>query len=172
MSSSKENLGLEGRAASPVVGTGSQEHGVEGHNAASQIGANGGHHVGLQGHNSSSQVGVDRNPDPALDYANEHRHGHPHHHGAAAKSLEKHDEVMYSSGTTEKGHDLMDRPLQDYSTHKLNDATIEKSIDEESGNVGAIRDGEDGVPTNGRYRRYYRKIRPFIPIAIWMVFTA
>lgn len=163
MGSSRENLPLEGTTA---TGTG--------HNGSSQVvGANQHHIGGLEGHNASPQVGVDSNPDPALDYLHEHKHGHPNHHGAAAAALEKSDTVMYSAGTTEKGHDLMDTPPQDYSTHKLNQATGEKSIDEESGNVGAIRDGEDSeAPKNGRFRRYYRKVRPFLPIVVWLVFTA
>lgn len=127
----------------------------------------------LEGHNASPQTGVDRNPDPALDYANEHRHEHSHHHGLAAdEKVAKEDDVMYTTGTTEKGRDMMDLPPQDYSTHKLRESPVnEKSVDEESGNVGHISTEEEGPQLRMIYY-YYRKVRPFIPILVWLVFTA
>jgi hypothetical protein len=128
--------------------------------------------LGLEGHNASPQVGVDVNPDSALDYGHEHRHPHTHHHGAAAASKEKTDDVMYTTGTTEKAHDLMDTPAQDYTTHKLQDQAFEKSMDEESGNVGNIHDEAETRTPRSRYSVYYRKFRPFIPIVVWLVFTA
>ncbi|KAK9421847.1 hypothetical protein SUNI508_05448 [Seiridium unicorne] len=123
-------------------------------------------------HNLSPQVGVAPNPDPALDYVHEHQHAHTHHHGPAAHEAEKHDDVYYSTGTTEKGRDLLDTPPQDYESHKLKETPVgEKSVDEESGHVGGIRDEEE-VKHTRLYWRYYRAIRPFIPIAVWLVFTA
>lgn len=126
--------------------------------------------LGLEGHNASPQVGVVPNPDPALDYVNEHQHAHDHHHGLAAHEKEKHDDVYYSTGTTEKGRDLLDTPPQDYESHKLKETPVgEKSVDEESGHI--VRDEEE-VKHSRLAWRYYRKIRPFIPIVVWMVFTA
>ncbi|KAI0126244.1 Na+ dependent nucleoside transporter C-terminus-domain-containing protein [Xylariales sp. AK1849] len=127
--------------------------------------------LGLESHNLSPQRGVDPNPDPALDYSHEHHHPHTHHHGPAAHEKEKSDDVFYSADTTKQGHDLMDIPPQDYSAHKLNQTSIEKSVDEESGHVGAIS-GEGEEVRRPKWVRYYRKARPFIPIAIWMLFTA
>ncbi|KAI1841115.1 hypothetical protein JX265_013216 [Neoarthrinium moseri] len=126
--------------------------------------------LGFEGHNASPQVGVASNPDPALDYVNEHRHEHAHHHGAAAHEKEKNDDVMYSTGTTEKGRDLLDTPPQDYTKHKLNDTPVaEKSVDEESGHIGH---SENEITHTRLASRWYRKARPFIPILVWMVFTA
>ncbi|KAH8649851.1 Na+ dependent nucleoside transporter C-terminus-domain-containing protein [Xylariales sp. PMI_506] len=131
----------------------------------------------LEGHNASPQVGVDANPDPALDYTQEHRHEHTHHFGPAATEKAKHDDdVMYSSNTVEESRrDILDTPAQDYTTHKLRQGSpVEKSVDEESGNVGAI-EGDEGEKDNsvgGRVKRYWRTIRPFVPIVVWMVFTA
>jgi concentrative nucleoside transporter, CNT family len=126
----------------------------------------------LEGHNASPQPGVDTNPDPALDFGNEHRHEHSHHHGLAATEKAKEDDVMYTTGTTEKGYDLLDAPPQDYTTHKLHESPVnEKPVDEESGNVGPATD-EAKSASSTRFHRYYRKFRPFIPILIWCVFTA
>lgn len=126
-----------------------------------------------EGHNASPQVGVATNPDPALELAHEHEHAHDHHHGPAAHQKEKEHDVFYSTGTTEKGRDLLDTPPQDYEHHKLKDTTIghEKSIDSESGNLGGIHDAEE-VKHTRRAWRWYRKIRPFLPILVWAVFTA
>lgn len=136
-------------------------------------------HLPIEGHHASPQVGVASNPDPALDYVNEHTHAHTHHGGPALHEKEKlgmHDELVYTTGTTDKGRDLMDKPPQDYTNHKLNDTTVtgkSKSLDEESGNVGAIHDadGFDG-PKPSRARQLLRKYRIVIHLAIWGVWTA
>lgn len=128
--------------------------------------------LGFEGHNASPQVGVAPNPDPALDYAHEHEHAHTHHHGPAAHEKEKEHDVFYTTGTTDKGRDLLDTPPQDYTTHKLKETPVaEKSVDEESGHVGGIHDEQEVKHTRFAWR-YYRKIRPFIPIVVWLVFTA
>ncbi|ETS72968.1 hypothetical protein PFICI_15360 [Pestalotiopsis fici W106-1] len=122
-------------------------------------------------HNASPQVGVAPNPDPALDFTHEHQHAHIHHHGAAARDKEKHDDVFYTTGTTDKGRDLLDAPSQDYETHKLKETPVaEKSLDEESGNYGITRDEEE-AKHNSKWRRYWRIIRPFVPLGIWVIMT-
>ncbi|KAK7959613.1 uncharacterized protein PG986_004467 [Apiospora aurea] len=129
---------------------------------------------GGEGHNASHQHGVDINPDPALDYAHEHRHEHNNHGGAAAAHkghLGQHDEVVYSAGTTDKSHDLMDKPSQDYTTHKLRDTAAEKSVDEESGRVGAVDETEESTGRKWTWKRFYRKFRLFVHIFIWLFFT-
>lgn len=127
-------------------------------------------------HNASPQVGVAPNPDPALEFTHEHQHAHIHHHAAAARDKEKNDDVFYSTGTTDKGHsDLLDAPSQDYETHKLKESketpVKEKSLDEESGNYGATLDQEEARSYNSKFRRYYRIVRPFIPLFIWVIMT-
>ncbi|KAK6196537.1 hypothetical protein LQW54_011426 [Pestalotiopsis sp. IQ-011] len=124
-----------------------------------------------EAHNASPQVGVAPNPDPALDYAHEHQHAHIHHHGPAAREKEKNDDVFYTTGTTEKGRDLLDSPRQDYETHKLKETPVaENSVDEESGAYGITQDEQETRrPT--MWRHYWRIVRPYVPLAIWVIFT-
>jgi concentrative nucleoside transporter, CNT family len=60
-------------------------------------------HLPTHGHNASSQQNVSQNPDPVLNYANEHEHPHLHHH---KRSIQGRDtEVVYSHGhDVEKSH--------------------------------------------------------------------
>ncbi|OTB01638.1 hypothetical protein M426DRAFT_63619 [Hypoxylon sp. CI-4A] len=116
---------------------------------------------GLAGHNSSQQEGVVPNPDPTLDFSNEHHHQHLHHGGFAADPVNHPDEVVYSASTPEKS---LEKP-QDY-------ASAEKSLtDEESGNVGNIREVENN-PKKYSIAYFYRKFRIYIHLFIWSVFTA
>lgn len=131
--------------------------------------------VRLDGHNASPQTGVDRNPDPALDLAREHRHEHTHHGGLAAADKDRlamHDDIAYSAGTTDKGRDIMDTPPQDYDAHKMNDAkAAEKSVsDEESGGVGGVSNVELTGP--GPVRRFYRRFRPFFHVFFFLFLTS
>ncbi|XXG98086.1 hypothetical protein Hte_004405 [Hypoxylon texense] len=117
---------------------------------------------GLTGHNASSQEGVIPNPDPALEFANEHRHEHLHHGGLAANPVNHPDEVIYSTATPDKE---MEKP-GDY-------AAAEKSVtDEDSGNVGNIHSHEADIRRKEFIRRWYRILRPYIHFFIWAVFTA
>lgn len=129
---------------------------------------------GHEGHNASLQHGVGPNPDPALDYAREHRHEHINHGGAAAAHkdrLGQHDELVYSAGTTDKSRDMMDSPSQDYTTHKMRDTSAEKSVDEESGRVGAVDETEEATGRKWTWKRFYRKFRLYVHIFIWLFFT-
>ncbi|KAI0834351.1 H+/nucleoside cotransporter-like protein [Hypoxylon sp. FL0890] len=115
---------------------------------------------GLAGHNSSPQEGVVPNPDPALQFANEHRHPHLHHGGLAANPVNHPDEVVYSTSSPDKS---IEKP-RDY-------AAAEKAVsDEASGNVGNIQGEESEKP--GIWTYLYRKFRPYIHLTIWLVFTA
>ncbi|KAI0160890.1 H+/nucleoside cotransporter-like protein [Hypoxylon sp. FL1284] len=117
---------------------------------------------GLTGHNASSQEGVAVNPDPALDFANEHHHEHIHHGGLAASHVNHSDEVAYSTASPEKD---LEKP-RDY-------AAAEKSVtDQDSGNVGHIHVDEDEERRRQFIRRWYRVLRPYIHFFIWAVFTA
>ncbi|CAJ2512707.1 Uu.00g008260.m01.CDS01 [Anthostomella pinea] len=116
----------------------------------------------LPGHNTSPQEGVILNPDPVLNVANEHHHGHLHHGGAAANPVNHPDEVVYSNPTPNKS---FDKETGDYATN-------EKSFtDEESGNVGHIA-VEEATGRKHFISHYYRKFRPFVHIFIWLLFTA
>ncbi|XDG10253.1 hypothetical protein ABKA04_009868 [Annulohypoxylon sp. FPYF3050] len=116
---------------------------------------------GLSGHNASSQEGVTPNPDPALDFANEHHHAHLHHGGLAANPVNHPDEVVYSTASPQKS---LDKP-HDYTT-------AEKSVtDQESGNIGHIGSDENENRPNPIVR-FYRKYRAFVHLFIWLVFTA
>lgn len=120
------------------------------------------------GHNASPQVGVAANPDPALDIANEHTHEHVHHGGAAAKHENHAHDLVYSSGTTEKGHDLLDKP------GSRNGYTQEKLVtDEESGRIAPSQEAEHAEPARKyTWSRFYRKFRPVVHFLIWALFTA
>ncbi|KAI6085830.1 H+/nucleoside cotransporter-like protein [Hypoxylon rubiginosum] len=116
----------------------------------------------LAGHNASSQEGVIPNPDPALNFANEHRHEHLHHFGAAANPANRDGEVLYSTSPSDKE---IEKP-RDY-------AAAEKSVtDQDSGNVGNIHPDESESPKKVFLRRWYRILRPYIHFFIWAVFTA
>ncbi|KAK5094221.1 hypothetical protein LTS08_008713 [Lithohypha guttulata] len=71
------------------------------------------------GHNPSSQHGVDANPDLALHFSHEHQHGHLHHGPRASIAQEKNEPVVYATGSETRDRDLLARPSQDYSAHKL-----------------------------------------------------
>lgn len=117
---------------------------------------------GLTGHNASSQEGVVPNPDPALEFANEHQHEHLHHGGLAANPVNHPDELIYSTATPDKD---LEKP-RDY-------AAAEKSVtDEDSGNVGNIHGHETDDRRKQFIRRWYRILRPYIHFFIWAVFTA
>ncbi|KAI0380543.1 H+/nucleoside cotransporter-like protein [Hypomontagnella monticulosa] len=120
---------------------------------------------GLTGHNSSPQEGVVPNPDPVLDLANEHHHEHLHHGGLAADPANHPDEVVYSTASPDKSMDKSIEKPHDY-------ATAEKSVtDEYSGNVGQIGGDEDSHK-DSFLRYWYRRLRAYVHLFIWLVFTA
>lgn len=116
-----------------------------------------------QAHNRSAQQGVDINLDPVLDFSNEHHHPHVHH-GPTAMPAEK-DDLMFAKSTDNYPKDA---PAPDYKVQQMS------SNDEESGNVGDIRDeGEEGG--GGRkwtFKRIYARHKILFHIAIWAVWTA
>lgn len=117
----------------------------------------------FQGRNASPQEGVIANPDPILEYRNEHRHEHLHHGGAAADHANHEHEVLYADTTKEKLYVADEKPGHF--------ATGEKSLgDEESGNVGERKREEESDPSF--LRIWFRKLRAPIHAFIWLVFTA
>ncbi|RYP39421.1 hypothetical protein DL768_010715 [Monosporascus sp. mg162] len=64
--------------------------------------------------------------------------------------------------TSERGHDLTEKP-QDYPAH-------EKSLDQESGNVGQIAES-NGTTFPQFVAIWYRKLRPLVHFLIWALWT-
>lgn len=119
------------------------------------------------GHNASPQVGVATNPDPALNIANEHTHEHVHHGGAAAKHENHPHDLVYTTGATAKGHDLLDKP------GSRNGYTQEKVVtDEESGRIAPSHEAEHAEPPSKySFGRFYRRFRPVFHFLIFALFT-
>ncbi|ORY56644.1 NupC family nucleoside transporter [Pseudomassariella vexata] len=65
----------------------------------------------------------------------------------------------------------MDTPPQDYQTHKLNDVVLDKSVDEESGNIAVVRDRDDydGEKPGFSFKRFYRQYRTAFHIAFCVI---
>ena len=126
------------------------------------------------GHNASVQNNVDPNPDMALHYSHEHEHGHLHHGHKASIAHDQDSKVAYSTGDPGR-HDLLTRPDQDYSAHKLRaeDAKEFGVTDAEKGAVSPTRlSSEEGDGKKHRVSAFYRKYRIFFHLAIWLLFTA
>ncbi|EMR62651.1 hypothetical protein MGN70_014656 [Eutypa lata] len=73
------------------------------------------------------------------------------------------DGVAYSSTTSEKGPELLSEKPQDYATH-------EKSLDEESGNVGQISDSHS-ERRRQKIAVWNRRLRPVVHFLIWALWT-
>jgi hypothetical protein len=134
-------------------------------------------------HNSSAMPGVVRNPDPALDLAHEHHHGHLHH-GAAAHA-DVNDDKAYTKGTTLNEPSVIPpQDPNDDALHRLGhperkDVDIEKSgggyyeaeqgsLEKDSHTNGVT---EEQDPKKHHLSMYYRRYRIFVHIFIGMFFT-
>lgn len=134
------------------------------------------HDIPDHGHNPSMQQGVDPNPDLALHYSHEHQHKHLHHNRASLAG--RHDEVLYSEGTTyDKAH-IDPKGPQDYVSHNLRDPHNEKTEfagDAEKGALSEpLRMGSNGSEDDGqkhRASRSYSKYKIFVHLFIWLLFT-
>ena len=140
------------------------------------LGARGGtvHNPNLpaHGHNGSLQKDVDPNPDLALHFSHEHEHGHLHHGHKASVAQDQHDHVVYAIGEP-RTNDLLAKPDQDYSAHKLRDEKEFGVHDSEKGAVSPTRlSTEEGDGKKHRVSPFYRKYRIFFHLAIWLFFTA
>jgi len=132
-------------------------------------------HLPAHGHNQSSQRGVDANPDMALHYSHEHEHAHLHH-GHKASVAQNDEHVTYAAGE-EPRRDLLRKPSQDYTAHKLRgvDGKAEfDARDSEKGVVSPTRlsSEEEGDGKKHRVSHFYKRYRIFFHLAIWLLFTA
>ena len=139
-------------------------------------------------HNSSPMPGVARNPDPALDVANEHTHSHLHHSEAVEKSHAATHNVVYTTGTTPNEPSVIPAAdPNDDSFHRRRhperhaDHDIEKTggLDtyEEKGSLSKPRSSSDPEaaeevePKRHRFSTLYRKYRLYVHIFWGMLFT-
>jgi len=134
------------------------------------------HDIPDHGHNPSMQRDVDENPDLALHYSHEHQHKHLHHNRASLAG--RHDEVLYSEGTTyDKAH-IDPKGPQDYVHHQLRDPHNEKSEFPGDTEKGAIEEptrldsnGSEDDGQKHRLSRNYSKYKIFVHLFIWLLFT-
>ncbi|KAF1813690.1 sodium/nucleoside cotransporter 1 /nucleoside cotransporter 1 [Eremomyces bilateralis CBS 781.70] len=133
-------------------------------------------------HNMSPQRGVSPNPDPALDYANEHIHQHLHHD---PRAVSKDENVMYTTGTTVDKSAIPDPSPLEHDLHKRH--PIERTLGEKAAaekNGGVAYDAEKGEyegqePASeteeerkkSLFALYYAKYRFVAHIAVFVVFT-
>lgn len=121
-------------------------------------------------HNASSQHHAHKNNDPALDFANEHAHGHLHHTACAEQGRE---EIKYSKGTTYEKSDIPSQDPHDQNLHRRhgsNDAGASAPFtDAEKGNLSPDRSDED--PRTHQISNVYLQYRVFFHLFIWLLFT-
>lgn len=118
-----------------------------------------------ESHNSSAQHGVEINPDPVLEYTNEHHHTHIHH-GATSLSEGK-DDLMFAKSTENYTGSV---PAPDYKVRPMS-----SNEDEESGGgvVGEIRSEDEKTGwKKWTFKRIYRQYKIVFHLAIWAVWTA
>lgn len=121
-------------------------------------------------HNFSSQQHVQINNDPALDTANEHRHGHLHHSANAEKGCEQ---MEYSTGTTYEQSNIPSQDPHDRYVHRRDPPdgpTIPSAIpDAEKGDFS--REGSEEDPRTHTLSNFYLKFRVFFHAFVWLLFT-
>lgn len=118
-----------------------------------------------ESHNSSAQQGVEINPDPVLDFTNEHHHAHVHH-GTTAVSEGK-DDLMFAKSTENYTGSAA---APDYKVRPMS-----SNEDEESGGgvVGEIRSEDEKAGWKSwTFKRVYRQYKMVFHLAIWAVWTA
>lgn len=124
-------------------------------------------------HNASPQHHVVINNDPALDTAREHHHTHLHHSAHAEEG--RHDDLMYSKGTTDERSIIPHQDHQDHNIERRKKAVVsganpeitESAMDTEK----ATYSSEESDPQSHRLSSFYRKYRLFFHLIIWLVFT-
>ena len=126
------------------------------------------------GHNPSAQKNVQENPDLSLRYSHEHQHNHLHHGRTSLSG--RHDDVLYSKGTT---FDKSNIPTQDFSHHHKQHLidTKDQAYNQTDAEKGSLSLAE--VSTNEtsddarrhRFSRFYRKYKIFFHLFIWLFFT-
>ncbi|KAL9596686.1 MAG: hypothetical protein Q9219_005645 [cf. Caloplaca sp. 3 TL-2023] len=125
----------------------------------------------MDSHNDSAQHQVWKNPDPALDTANEHTHGHLHHTAQAEKGR---DPTQYSKGTTFEASNIPDQDPHDHTVHRrypASAAAIPAAIpDTEKGEFSRDSASEED-PRTHTLSNFYLKYRLFFHLSIWLLFT-
>lgn len=119
------------------------------------------------------------NLDPALDPAREHHHEHLHHDAHAEKG--RHDDPVYTIGTTAEKSDIPDQDPMDHALHRRHhpergsgDKSIEKDptvaydhkYDAEKG-----APEQEADPKSHKVSRFYRKYRIFFHLFLLLLFT-
>ncbi|KAI1175339.1 H+/nucleoside cotransporter-like protein [Nemania sp. FL0916] len=92
----------------------------------------------------------------------EHTHEHIHHAYAAADPANHSHDVVYADMTQQS---------RAQSFEKNGDKTS-LGTDEEVGNIDRARDSNDPDRPTGFLKKWYRILRPYIHLTIWLVFTA
>ncbi|EAW06944.1 NupC/NupG family nucleoside CNT transporter [Aspergillus clavatus NRRL 1] len=92
-----------------------------------------------------------RHVDPALEPANQHHHGHPHHSGLAEKGPE--DDIIYAKEVKST--------IQEPSMSDQHRSHSDKDL-EEAG---------ESYPTRNLYHRYRKYIKHVFYAVIWLLFT-
>jgi hypothetical protein len=132
-------------------------------------------HLPAHGHNASSQHDVSPNPDPVLDYANEHEHSHLHHHKRSVQGRD--NEVVYSHGhDVEKSH-VPDQNALDshHQAHHADGKIAAKSAvaqhDAEKGMASPVLSQEEDDPRSHKASRFYGKWKVFFHAAFLALMT-
>ncbi|KAH8163268.1 hypothetical protein CIB48_g4976 [Xylaria polymorpha] len=110
---------------------------------------------------------VESHNEHHVEHLHEHRHEHLHHGGAAADHANHPHEVMYVDTTQPSRTQSYEKPGDYPSAEKTSLGT-----DEEIGNIDRSRDSNDPSTSTGFFKKWYRKLRAFIHLFIWLVFTA
>jgi CNT family concentrative nucleoside transporter len=134
----------------------------------------------------NSQHHIVKNLDPALDPAHEHSHTHLHHSANAEKG--RHDDPVYSIGTTGEKSDIPDQDPMDHALHRrghperhlssadgkdLKDPamTYDAKYDVENGSGGNAGGVEGEEKKKSRFERIYRRYRILFHLGIFLLFT-
>jgi CNT family concentrative nucleoside transporter len=140
----------------------------------------------------NSEHHVVQNLDPALDPAHEHSHGHLHHSAKAEQG--RHDDPVYSIGTTGEKSTVPDADPMDHALHRrghperhnlssgdkdinnkdIKDPSIayDNKYDVENASAG-IAGGfsEEEREKDTGFAKIYRRYRIFFHIGIFLLFT-
>lgn len=123
-------------------------------------------------HNFSAQRNVAINNDPALDISHEHRHAHLHHDAFAEKG--RHDDPMYTTGTTFEHSMIPDQSPMDHNLHRRHHlaekGTVEVIDTERAATQSPPLTAEDD-PRSHSFSNFYARYRIFFHLALWLLFT-
>jgi concentrative nucleoside transporter, CNT family len=111
--------------------------------------------------------GVVSNPDPALDVAKEHHHQHLHHDAFAEKG--RHDDAVYTQGTTSEPSIIPNADPLDDNLHRRGHperklADTKEAMDVNDAEKGAYSPEPEEEKEHGhgaKVRRFYQKYRIF-----------